>query len=215
MERRFRIFGVGDEPGCDAGRVLVLKIVNSEPEKELRRPTVLVVEDDPLIRSSLAEHLRALGYSIVEAANAAEGIAIFAAGVPIDVVFSDIRMPGTMDGLGLARWIRRHHPAVRVALTSGTGGGARATQVSEIFVRKPYQVAEVAAHIARLLAEATTPPASSDPSNMPVTEPLPPRQAVRRRRSTTRRPRRTTETREPKPDQPPGLSDGDKGPPRR
>jgi CheY-like chemotaxis protein len=116
---------------------------------------VLIVEDDVRIRSGLAEYLRVTGYLIVEAANAGDAIALFAVAVPIDLVFSDIRMPGPMDGLGLARWIRRQHPGVRVALTSGNDNAARAAEVAEIFVPKPYQAAEVAARIGQLLADVT------------------------------------------------------------
>jgi CheY-like chemotaxis protein len=125
--------------------------------------TILVAEDDILIRNPLAEYLRDAGYLIVEAANAEEAIALFASKIPIDVVFSDMQMPGPMDGLGLARWIRRHHPGVRIAVTSGAGPEAGAADVAEAFLVKPYHVAEVAARIGRLLAEPELPTGSRDP----------------------------------------------------
>ena len=71
---------------------------------------ILVVEDEILIRRAVAEYLRISGYLVVEAANAAEAISVLAAEVPIDVVFSDIHVPGTMNGLGLARWVLHHCP---------------------------------------------------------------------------------------------------------
>jgi two-component system, response regulator PdtaR len=136
---------------------LILNTADSQPEKQSRRPTVLVVEDDIVIRKPLAEYLQGAGYSTLETANAAEAIALFSARALIDIVFSDIQMPGPIDGLDLARWIRRDHPGVRVALTSGVANEALAAEVAEIFVAKPYQMAEVAAWIGRLLADPPPP----------------------------------------------------------
>jgi CheY-like chemotaxis protein len=133
--------------------VLMLSAAKSRAEEEARQPLVLVVEDEVLIRSAVAEYLRISGNLVVEAANAAEAIAVFAAGVPIDVVFSDIQMPGTMDGIGLTRWVYRHHPGIHAVLTSGDADAARATEVAELFFPKPYRTAEVATRICLLLAE--------------------------------------------------------------
>jgi CheY-like chemotaxis protein len=144
-----------------------LKPVRSHQDKEYRPSTVLVVEDDIVIRSPLVEYLRSAGYSVVEATNAEEAVALFRAGVSIDVVFSDIRMPGSMDGLGLAHWIRRHQPGVRVALTSGADNAARAAKVSESYVPKPYQFATAARHIARLVGEPALPKRIDAPNNPP------------------------------------------------
>ena len=131
----------------------MLNATKSRAEEEARQPLVLVVEDEVLIRSAVAEYLRLAGNLVVEAANAAEAIAVFAAGVPIDVVFSDIQMPGTMDGIGLARWVYHHHPGIHVVLTSGNADAARATEAAELFFPKPYRTAEVAIRIRLLLAE--------------------------------------------------------------
>lgn len=69
-------------------------------------PVVLVVEDDVLIRTSAAEYLRASGYKTVEATTAAEAVDVINSGAPVDVVFTDVRMPGGMDGVELAGWVR-------------------------------------------------------------------------------------------------------------
>jgi two-component system, response regulator PdtaR len=188
---------------------LILNAANSQPEKEWRRPTVLVVEDDIVIRSPLAEYLRAAGYLIVEAANTAEAISVFAARVPIDVVFSDIRMPGPINGLGLARWVRQHHPGVRVVLTSGAGNGAREAKIAEIFLPKPYQAGEVAACITRLLAQAT-PPTGSETAEPSFAESRRVRQRLQQ--SATRWPRRTDESRDLEPDPRPERSGRDEDP---
>jgi CheY-like chemotaxis protein len=83
--------------------------------------TVLVVEDEVLIRLTVADYLRECGFHVLEAATADEAVRVLAAEVEVDIVFSDIQMPGSMDGFALARWIRDHHPHVRVLLTSGLG----------------------------------------------------------------------------------------------
>ena len=70
-----------------------------------RRWAVLVVEDEILVRLTMADCLRAAGYVVVEAANATEALAVLTSGEPVDVIFTDVRMPGAMDGLMLARWV--------------------------------------------------------------------------------------------------------------
>jgi CheY-like chemotaxis protein len=64
--------------------------------------TILVVEDDIFVRLDIAEYLRDCGYRVIEAGTAAEAIDVLESNVPIDLVFSDIQMPGEMDGFGLA-----------------------------------------------------------------------------------------------------------------
>src|SRR5437588_579438 len=86
-----------------------------------RRRGVLIVEDDILVRLTIADYIRGAGYAVFEAANAAEAVAVFASGERVDVVFTDVQMPGVMDGLMLARWVQEHHPSVQVLVTSGKG----------------------------------------------------------------------------------------------
>ena len=82
-------------------------------------PRVLVVEDELLIRILVADHLRDAGFTLVEAFNADEAIAILTAGVPIDLVFTDVRMPGAADGMALLEFTTRTRPNVPVLITSG------------------------------------------------------------------------------------------------
>lgn len=102
--------------------------------------TVLVVEDNVLLRFDIAEYLRECGYHVHEADNAAEAISILAAYPTIDLVFSDIQMPGDLDGFGLARWIRQHRPAIRIILTSGHVGATEASRTlcDDGPIPKPY-----------------------------------------------------------------------------
>jgi CheY-like chemotaxis protein len=72
---------------------------------------VLIVEDEALIRVALADFLQDVGFKVLEAANANEAVEIIEkASVPIDLVFTDVRMPGTLDGIELAHWIRTSRP---------------------------------------------------------------------------------------------------------
>jgi len=116
-------------------------------------PTILVVEDDPLVRMPIAEYLRDCGYNVLEADDASEAVSLIDGGHDVDLVFSDIRMPGLMDGLELARWVRRTHPGLPVLLTSGyTGNRALERELGQgRLIGKPYSQAQVARHIQALL----------------------------------------------------------------
>ncbi len=119
------------------------------------RPVVLVVEDEVLVRMVIAEYLRDCDYVVIEAGSAAEAIALFKADVEVDVVFSDIQMPGNMDGFGLAQWVRQNRPGVKVILTSGAASAAdKASDLCEDgpLLQKPYESEEVGRRIKQLLA---------------------------------------------------------------
>src|SRR5439155_25246387 len=82
--------------------------------------TILVAEDEILVRFMAAEHLRAAGFNVIEASNAAEAIDVLQSSEPVDLLFSDIAMPGLMNGAMLARWVYVHRPDVPVVLASGS-----------------------------------------------------------------------------------------------
>jgi CheY-like chemotaxis protein len=116
--------------------------------------TVLVVEDELMVRMPIVEYLRDCGYHVVEAGDASEAIAATDAEATVNLVFSDVRMPGKMDGLGLAEWFRSHHPEVPVLLTSGYSGGRGripASTIADSFIEKPYSQKQVERRIAALL----------------------------------------------------------------
>jgi CheY-like chemotaxis protein len=109
-----------------------------------KRPSVLIVEDDFLLRMDAVDMVRNAGFEAVEAANADEAIAIIEADPTIHVVFTDVQMPGTMDGLKLARFIKDRWPPIKIVATSGR------VKVSEkelpegsVFVPKPYSPAQI------------------------------------------------------------------------
>jgi CheY-like chemotaxis protein len=80
--------------------------------------TVLVVEDEGLMRAAIADELRAHAYVVVEAPTADDALAIMRSGVEVDLVFTDVRMPGTLDGLALAWLIRTQYPKVKIVITT-------------------------------------------------------------------------------------------------
>jgi len=125
----------------------------SPAEGNPRRAVVLLVEDEILVRAAVAEYLRRSGYVAVEAADAAEAIAVFSSGEPIDVVLCDVDLPGTMDGLSLARWIDRRRSAPPVLLTSGRGiGRSVGERTAFSFIAKPYRLAALTERLELLLA---------------------------------------------------------------
>ena len=117
--------------------------------------TVLLGEDEVLVRMPIAQYLRDCGYKVIEAVNADEAITVLLhKETVVDIVFSDIEMPGAIDGFGLAKWIREHRPGLNVLL-AGTVPRAveNAQQLCERgSVPKPYDAQIVHNHIKRLLA---------------------------------------------------------------
>lgn len=122
-----------------------------EPEAR----AILLVEDEVLIRMAVADYLRDCGYRVTEAANADEAIKVLNTNARIDVVCSDIQMPGTLDGFGLAQWVRRERPGLRIVLVSGV---SRAAEVAADLcdggplMAKPYSPDELERRIRMLLA---------------------------------------------------------------
>jgi len=110
--------------------------------------TILVVEDDEDVLIVAAENLRALGYQVVTAVNAAQALDILRGGHPVDLLFSDVIMPGGMNGAQLAVEARRIRPALKVLLTSGYTAAtlSREHGLPETLnvVEKPYQREDLA-----------------------------------------------------------------------
>jgi DNA-binding NtrC family response regulator len=111
--------------------------------------TVLVVEPDILDRMVIASYLRDCGYRVLEGVTAADVMAVLNAGQKIDVVFSEVRLDGSVDGFGLACWVHEHYPGVDVILT--TGAARAADEAGELCddgpLEKPYHTQEVVRRI--------------------------------------------------------------------
>ncbi len=122
-------------------------------------PTVLIVEDEVLSRLAMADYLRECGFQVIEAASGAEAQQLILAGVRVDLVFSDITMPGGVDGIDLALWLMVHAESAKVILTSGLPDALAKAQTAcnqvLAFVPKPYDHAEIARRIRDVLRPAS------------------------------------------------------------
>ena len=112
--------------------------------------TVLVVEDEVLVRLMIAEELRSAGFQVIEASDADEALAVLANITDVSVIFSDIRMPGSMDGLELAKKVRADFPKIRIVLASGNLAAVASVDHDGCFL-KPYEADEIINLIKTLL----------------------------------------------------------------
>lgn len=121
-----------------------------------RSPSILIVEDETLVRMGIAEHMRDAGFTVIEAASADEARSILEAGVEVRLVFSDIAMPGAIDGMTLAAWIGQLPSPPAVVLTSGVTSALQAAQSQHPHIKavltKPYSYEDLE-RIARELAQ--------------------------------------------------------------
>ena len=118
-------------------------IAQTEPEAAPRPAgTVLLVEDHPEVAEVAAAYLRQLGYLVRQAASAREALHVLGGDPAIDLVFSDILMPGGTNGLELAKTVRERYPAMPVLLCTGYSSSAQ-DAVSQGFVvlQKPFDLA--------------------------------------------------------------------------
>lgn len=118
------------------------------------RPVILVVEDDVLLRMHAAEMIAEAGFEVLEAANADEAIRLLEARMDIAVVFTDIDMPGSMNGLKLAHAVANRWPPIRIVATSGHFQ-MRDGDLPEggLFIAKPYLSQQILSTL-RSLAKA-------------------------------------------------------------
>ena len=110
--------------------------------------SVLAVEDNAGILGMLCLILESLGFEKIDAAPSAdEAMQMLDAGLTPDLVISDIRMEGTMDGHGLAQWLKQQHPRIRILLTTGY----TSVEVTDFPVlRKPYSLSRLNAELENL-----------------------------------------------------------------
>lgn len=117
------------------------------------RPVVLVVEDEFLVRMLAVEMIEEAGFEVIEANNADEAIRLLEKRTDIRVVFTDIEMPGSMDGLRLARAIRDRWPPIELILTSGKYQlSSDEIPARGQFVPKPYSFGVLADTLRKLAA---------------------------------------------------------------
>ncbi|MBV9811580.1 MAG: response regulator [Acetobacteraceae bacterium] len=144
---RNRVRATGSADGCinmgANGRLLL---------KDCSTPVVLVVEDDPIILETTVENLHDLGYATLSAVDAAGAMDVLRSDTHIDLMFSDIVMPGGMDGVELAGQAKRLRPGMPIALTSGYSAAiVDGVPYGIPLLSKPYLRADLARTLAGLL----------------------------------------------------------------
>lgn len=124
--------------------------VIQDPKPERVPACILVVEDNVLVRALVADALRSACYSVVEADSADEALAYLSAGGQVDLLLTDVEMPGRFNGLELARQFHRAHPTSPIVVTSGHVQ-PEAAEVPSRFIPKPYDPEQVAKIVAEEL----------------------------------------------------------------
>ena len=115
------------------------------------RPAILIVEDDPIIRWAGAETLEDAGFEVLEAASADEALTLLEAHGAVSVLFTDVDMPGEIDGLDLARITATRWPFIHIIVASGQTH-RRCIPRHGIFIPKPYMPEQIVRDIDELLA---------------------------------------------------------------
>lgn len=121
----------------------------------LRPLFVLIVEDEPLVRMSAVAMIEEAGFRTYEAANADEAIALLEKHADIRILFTDIDMPGSMDGLKLAHYVRGRWPPVKIIVTSGhVQVGRQDMPRDATFFAKPYRAMQISGKLRELAIQA-------------------------------------------------------------
>ncbi len=125
------------------------------PNSSSNSEYILVVEDESVIRMMVSDLFREAGFRVIEAFNADEAVCILKSGAPIDLVFSDVKMPGSMDGLGLLAYSQKTFPSLPFLVMSGH------LQADEVlsrgarhFLSKPFSFPHALALVEQELAGA-------------------------------------------------------------
>ena len=123
-----------------------------DAHRAIPNPVVLLVEDEPIIRWASADMLTDAGFDVVEARDADEALSVLRSRPDVCVLFTDVDMPGSIDGLELARIAHALWPKLCILVTSGKSAPApRALPEFGRFVGKPYVQEQIVRDIGRLL----------------------------------------------------------------
>jgi CheY-like chemotaxis protein len=114
--------------------------------------TILFVEDEALVRMDLSQYLRECGYQVHEAANATEAMEALQSKFVIDLVFTDINLPGEMNGLELAEWTLANRPGVKVIVTTGDPARTNIPDAVGQLLAKPYTGRDLLNRVQQALA---------------------------------------------------------------
>jgi CheY-like chemotaxis protein len=113
---------------------------------------VLVVEDNSLVRIVIADFLENAGFVVIQAVDGAAALAILASGAEFNMLFTDVQMPGPIDGAGVAMLMREQRPDMPIVVTSGHGVPSPLPTGGR-FVAKPYDNRKVVSLLTDLLIE--------------------------------------------------------------
>lgn len=117
-----------------------------------KNPVVLIVEDEPLVRELEADILVGAGFRLIEAKTADEAFELLRRGAEVQAIFTDVDMPGSIDGFEFARLVHQGWPDVAIVVTSGKmRPGPRDLPPNASFVPKPYRPAQLVERIREAL----------------------------------------------------------------
>jgi DNA-binding NtrC family response regulator len=127
-------------------------------EKPENQTTILIVEDEVIIRMSSVAMLEDAGFGILEAGNSAEALQLLLEHKEIDVLMTDVRLPGEMDGLDLVDRVQRFHPAIRSLVVSGNSSVREAADAGAFgFLPKPYMAHSLVRAVRALMQSIAVP----------------------------------------------------------
>jgi CheY-like chemotaxis protein len=115
------------------------------------QPIVLVVEDNSLVRIVIANFLESAGFAVIQAVDGAAALLVLASGAEFHVLFTDVQMPGPIDGVGVAMRVCEQRPGVSIVVTSGHGT-PESLPPGGRFVSKPYDNRRVVTLLRELVA---------------------------------------------------------------
>lgn len=117
------------------------------------KPIVLVVEDELLLRLFATDMIEDAGFQVIDVANSSEAIAILEGRGDVQIVFTDVDMPGGVDGIKLAACIRNRWPPIAIIITSGKPWPSGVTLPREaVFFAKPYRQDRIVGTLQRMAA---------------------------------------------------------------
>jgi CheY-like chemotaxis protein len=115
-----------------------------------QKPIILVVEDEPFLRFLVADVLEKEGFAVAEAANAENALRVLESRRDINLVFTDIQLPGDLDGMDLVRQVQQRWPHIQMVITSGRTRPSSAEMPNEgRFIAKPYSPQDLVREISR------------------------------------------------------------------
>ncbi len=117
-------------------------------------PSVLVVEDEGIVRALIVETLRDAGCAVTEAASADEAVRALKTAAQPDVLITDVKLPGALDGVELAARIRKDLPRMKVIVTSGHASPENARHVADAFFAKPFELKRLVGEVRTLTGAA-------------------------------------------------------------